>query len=124
MLVSCGSRAPDDAADVGPGDGLLALRFSFSPTPRVCEGGSHRRFSGESAAGAASWDYLYDDVEDPADSPVPWVSLLLTPFFMVPTASGSASPNSSCPGWKTDFMRYKSSPAKQLLSDNLGQYRL
>jgi hypothetical protein len=119
VLVSRGRRAPDDAADVGLRDGLLALCFSFSPT-RVCGGGSCRRFSGGSAAGAASRDRLDDDVEDPADSPVPWVSLLLTPFFIVPAASGSAFPNSSCPGWKTVFIRCKPSAAKQLLSDNLG----
>jgi hypothetical protein len=85
------------ATDVGLGDGLLTLRFSLSPS-REREGGSRRCLPGELTAGISSRDRLDDDVVDPADSPVPWVSLLLTPFFMVPTASGSASPNSSYPG--------------------------
>ena len=44
------------------------------------------------AAGVAAPGGLDDDVEDPADSPFPRVSFLLTPLILVPTASGSARP--------------------------------
>jgi hypothetical protein len=101
------------------GDGLFALFFSSLPL-RIGEGESCRRLSDGSAAGVASRGRLDDDVEDPADSPVPWVSLLLTPLILVPTASGSASPHSNCPGWKTVFMRNSLSGAKQLVSTSRG----
>jgi hypothetical protein len=101
-------------------DGSLAL-FSFSLSFRISEGESRRRLSVDSAAGVAARDCLDDDVEHPADSPVPRVSLLLTPLILVPTASGSAWPHRNCPGWKIVFMRKSLSVAKQLVAIGIGQ---
>jgi hypothetical protein len=95
-LLSRRHLAVDDAADVDLDGGSLSLLLSL--TLRIGEGDSCRHLSGESAAGVAARGRLDDDVEDPADSPFPRVSLLLTPFILVPTASGSARPYRSCPG--------------------------
>jgi hypothetical protein len=119
-LTSCCSCASDDAADVDLDGGSFAL-FSFSLSLRTGEGESRRSLSSESAAGVAARDRLDDDVEDPADSPVYRVSLLLTPLILVPTASGSAWPHRNCPGWKTIFMRKSLSAAKQLVAIGIGQ---
>jgi hypothetical protein len=119
-LTSRCSCASDDAADVDLDDGSFAL-FSFSLSLRIGEGESRRRLSGESAAGVAARDHLDDDIEDPADSPVSRVSLLLTPFILVPTASGSAWPHRNCSGWKTAFMRKSLLAAKQLVAIGIGQ---
>ncbi len=80
----------DDAADKdldgGPLLLFLALRTGdgdsslFSLTLRVGDGDSRRRLPGESTAGVAARGRLDDDVEDPADSPFPRVSFLLTPL--------------------------------------------
>ena len=78
---------------IGDGDSPL-----FSLTLRIGDSDSRRRLSGESAAGVAARGRLDDDVADPADSPFPRVSPLLTPFILAPTASGSARPYRSCPG--------------------------
>jgi hypothetical protein len=59
---------------IGDGDSSL-----FSLTLRIGDGDSRRRLLGESAAGVAARGRLDDDVEDPADSPFPRVSLLFTP---------------------------------------------
>ncbi len=100
-LLSCCRLAVDEAADVDLDGGSLLL----SLTLQIGEGDSCCCLSGESAASVATRGRLDDDVEDPADSPFPRVSLLLTPFILVPTASGSARPYRSCPGWKVDFIR-------------------
>ncbi|MFN9906278.1 MAG: hypothetical protein ACK56F_09165, partial [bacterium] len=73
----------------GDGDSLL-----FSLTLRTGDGDSCRRLSGDSAAGVAARGRLDEDVEVPADSPFPGASFLLVPLSLVPTASGSARPDS------------------------------
>ncbi len=47
------------------------------------DGDSRRRLSCDSAAGVAARCRLDEDVEDPADSPFPRVSFLLTPLILV-----------------------------------------
>jgi hypothetical protein len=74
----------------GEGDSLL-----FSLTLRTGDGDSCRRLSGDSTAGVAARGRLDEDVEDPADSPFPGANLLLVPFILIPTASGSARPYSN-----------------------------